>query len=168
MRGEEPSFAFPPRALSLFGTAVLYHRVVMEGIGGPPSSQGNEGSAPADQTSADNGELAPTFNFSLDDEWIVYLLDSLPALIFCCAVSLVILFWARIYYAANLVAYPLFSRIHSVSSLILFASYAFCVAVAVLLQAKRAACAFLQGLEALLFGTEALAFLFYGIKASKR
>ncbi|XP_026193671.1 uncharacterized protein LOC34622354 [Cyclospora cayetanensis] len=43
----------------------------MEGIGGPPSSQGNEGSAPADQTSADNGELAPTFNFSLDDEWIV-------------------------------------------------------------------------------------------------
>lgn len=57
-------------------------------------------------------------------------------------------------------------RMHSVLSVVLFVSYAFCVSVAVLLQAKRAACAFLQGLEALLFGTEAIAFLFYGIKAS--
>lgn len=56
---------------------------------------------------------------------------------------------------------------HSVLSLVLFAAYAFCISVAVLLQAKRAACAFLQGLEALLFGAEAVAFLLYGIKASK-
>lgn len=57
---------------------------------------------------------------------------------------------------------------HSVLSVVLFASYAFCISVAVLLQAKRAACAFLQGLEALLFGAEAVAFLLYGIKASKQ
>ncbi|KAL8451156.1 hypothetical protein Emag_002873 [Eimeria magna] len=57
---------------------------------------------------------------------------------------------------------------HAVSSVVLFASYAFCVSVAVLLQAKRAACAFLQGLEALLFGVEALAFLLYGLKVARK
>lgn len=155
------------RAVALLGTAFIYHRVVMQG-GGGPLAEGKQGPAEAPQGSGDTGDTFPPFNFSLDEEWIVYLLDSLPALLFCCAVSLVILFWARIYYAANLVAYPLFSRMHSVFSLVLFASYAFCVSVAVLLQAKRAACAFLQGLEALLFGVEAVAFLLYGMKVAKK
>lgn len=156
------------RAIALFGTAFLYNRVVMQGSGAFPPSEGKDAPSLADQNSVDAGETPPAFNFSLDEEWLVYLLDSLPALIFCSAVSLVILFWARIYYAANLVAYPLFSRMHSFSSVVLFALYAFCMSVAVLLQAKRAACAFIQGLEALLFGAEALAFLLYGIKVAKK
>ncbi|KAL8448471.1 hypothetical protein Emed_003805 [Eimeria media] len=156
------------RALALFGTAFLYHRVVMQGKDDLHSSTNKQAPSVADPNTTDAGETPPAFNFSIDEEWIVYLLDSLPSLIFCSAVSLVILFWARIYYAANLVAYPLFSRMHAVSSVVLFASYAFCVSVAVLLQAKRAACAFLQGLEALLFGVEALAFLLYGLKVARK
>lgn len=97
------------RALALAGTAFLYHRVLMQQRRGSPVSGSKETPSMADQSPGDAGETPPAFNFSLDEEWLVYLLDSLPALIFCCAVSLVILFWARIYYAANLVAYPLFS-----------------------------------------------------------
>lgn len=76
---------------------------------GAVASEAKQAPSATDQSSGDAGETPPAFNFSLDEEWLVYLLDSLPALIFCCAVSLVILFWARIYYAANLVAHPLFS-----------------------------------------------------------
>ncbi|CDJ41277.1 hypothetical protein, conserved [Eimeria tenella] len=157
------------RAVALFGTAFLCRRVQLQTAELLLAPQHKEVPETPQHNAADSGEAPPpAFNFSLDEEWIVYLLDSIPSLIFCSAVSLVILFWARIYYAANLVAYPLFSRMHSVLSVVLFVSYAFCVSVAVLLQAKRAACAFLQGLEALLFGTEAIAFLFYGIKVAKK
>lgn len=97
------------RALALFATAFLYHRVVVQKNGGLAASEDKQLPPVAEHNSGDTGETPPAFNFSLDEEWLVYLLDSLPALIFCCAVSLVILFWARIYYAANLVAYPLFS-----------------------------------------------------------
>ncbi|KAL8437798.1 hypothetical protein ACSSS7_000679 [Eimeria intestinalis] len=156
------------RAIALLGTAFLHHRVVMQGKDDLHSSVNKQASSVADPNATDVGETPPAFNFSIDEEWLVYLFDSLPSLIFCSAVSLVVLFWARIYYAANLVAYPLFSRMHAVSSVVLFASYAFCVSVAVLLQAKRAACAFLQGLEALIFGVEALAFLVYGLKVARK
>ncbi|KAL8427976.1 hypothetical protein Efla_004234 [Eimeria flavescens] len=157
------------RALALLCTAFLYYRVVVQGQEDLHPVGSKQSSSPG--TEANPGDVAdtpPTFNFSIDEEWLIYLLDSLPSLIFCSAVSLVILFWARIYYAANLVAYPLFSRMHAVSSGVLFASYAFCISVAVLLQAKRAGCAFLQGLEALLFGAEALAFLLYGLKVARK
>ena len=106
------------RALALFGTAFLCRRMTKrqeELSAAPPSSvsvpssSSGSGSSNGSSGSIDSGEAPISFNFSLDEEWIVYLLDSFPSLVFCSAVSLVVLFWARIYYAANLVAYPLFS-----------------------------------------------------------
>lgn len=107
------------RALALFGTAVLCHRTTMRqaesavssSVSPPSSNNNNEGntSSGGGGGSIDSSDIPISFNFSLDEEWIVYLFDSFPSLVFCSAVSLVVLFWARIYYAANLVAYPLFS-----------------------------------------------------------
>ncbi|PHJ16438.1 transmembrane, partial [Cystoisospora suis] len=41
-----------------------------------------------------------SFNFHLDSEWILLFLDSAPAVLFFSSLSLIVLFWAKIYYAA--------------------------------------------------------------------
>lgn len=47
-----------------------------------------------------------SFSFHLDTDWIILFLDSAPAILFFSSLSLIVLFWAKIYYAAILVAYP--------------------------------------------------------------
>lgn len=90
--------------------AFLAHRWLIT-----PATEASEATAPggsggsAKGVSAHRGvqEVPDGFNFAIDDEWTVFLLDSAPSLLFFCSLSLVVLFWAKIYYAAILVSYPM-------------------------------------------------------------
>ncbi|EPT32071.1 hypothetical protein TGME49_222310 [Toxoplasma gondii ME49] len=117
---------------------------------------------------ADQPSPAESFQFSLDREWIVLFLDSAPSLIFFSALSLIVLFWAKIYYAAILIAYPHFEKGPWLCSGGLLAFFLLFFILAVLLQAKRSATRALQILAAVLFGLAAGAFFVYGTKVAKK
>lgn len=104
--------ALAVRAISCFAMAFLAHRWLMgsrsEAAEGTASSGGGTGgSAKGESPHQELQEVPDGFNFAIDDEWIVFLLDSVPMLLFFCSLSLVVLFWAKIYYAAILVSYPM-------------------------------------------------------------
>ncbi|PFH33755.1 hypothetical protein BESB_079710 [Besnoitia besnoiti] len=131
---------------------------------------GSSASSSCSAVSADVADdaAAPAFRLSLDCEWLLLFLDSAPSLIFFSALSLIILFWAKIYYAVILVAYPRLEKGPWLCSGGLLAFFLLFFSMAVLLQAKRSATRALQIATGLLFALAAGAFFVYGTKVAKK
>nr|CEL64690.1 TPA: hypothetical protein BN1204_005710 [Neospora caninum Liverpool] len=133
-----------------------------------PPSNADDSSVPTTNPEAGDPSRTGSFESSLDREWILLFLDSAPSLVFFSALSLIVLFWAKIYYAAILVAYPHFEKGPWLCSGGLLAFFLLFFTLAVLLQAKRSATRALQILAAILFALAAGAFFVYGTKVAKK
>eukprot|EP00922_Rhytidocystis_sp_ex-Travisia-forbesii_P071197 GHVS01106273.1.p1 GENE.GHVS01106273.1~~GHVS01106273.1.p1 ORF type:complete len:697 (-),score=114.47 GHVS01106273.1:541-2631(-) len=101
-------------------------------------------------------------------QWLLTILRSAPSLLFLSTYSVVILFWAQVYYAAILVSLPLLKPCFVFINIAAYTVYVSAVVLTHLLQAYAELATYAAFLIGIFYSATALGVAYYGVKVSNK
>eukprot|EP00922_Rhytidocystis_sp_ex-Travisia-forbesii_P071200 GHVS01106276.1.p1 GENE.GHVS01106276.1~~GHVS01106276.1.p1 ORF type:complete len:637 (-),score=103.80 GHVS01106276.1:612-2522(-) len=101
-------------------------------------------------------------------QWLLTILRSAPSLLFLSTYSVVILFWAQVYYAAILVSLPLLKPCFVFINIAAYTVYVSAVVLSYLLQAYAELATYAAFLIGIFYSATALGVAYYGVKVSNK